>query len=90
MQEAQKILEAAKKDLKSVSADLSESFKILNNNLGAALLQADRENRTVYLQRIPNITDMPQIAPASLVKPIPSTLDTTRDGLFSSVIPDGR
>ena len=73
-----------------MSADLNESFKALNVSLGAALLQADRENRTVYLQRIPAISDLPQIAPAALVKPLAPVLDRGRDGLFSSVIPDGR
>lgn len=79
-----------KKEVKTVSRELNDAYKALADNLGNALLRADRENATVYLQRIPQFLDLPQIAPAALVKPIPPNLDTARDGLFTSVIPDGR
>lgn len=90
MQEAQRTLEGAKKETKSVAKELGDAVKLLNETLGNNLLRADRENATVYLQRIPQFSDLPQIAPASLVKPIPPNLEAARDGLFTSVIPDGR
>lgn len=89
-QEAQKILDGAKKDLKTVSKELNDAFRILGEHLGTTLLRADKENATVYLQRIPAFNDLPQIVPAPLVKSIPPAFDSGRDGLFASVIPDGR
>ena len=44
--------------------------KSFGEHLGTTLLRADKENATVYLQRIPAFADLPQIAPASLVKSI--------------------
>lgn len=73
-----------------MAKELSDAFKALNETLGNNLLRADRENATVYLQRIPAFADLPIIAPASLVKPISPNLEAARDGLFTSVIPDGR
>ena len=90
LQEAQKILDGIKKEVKSVSRELNDTYKALSETLGNNLLRADRENATVYLQRIPQFLDLPPIAPAALVKPIPPALDAARDGLFTSVIPDGR
>lgn len=84
------MLEGIKKEVKSASKELNDAFRVLNENLGSKLLQADRENATVYLQRIPAFADLPAIAPAALVKPIPPNLDAAREGLFTSVIPDGR
>lgn len=90
MQEAQRLLDGAKKDLKGVSKELNDAYRILGEHLGTTLLRADKENATVYLQRIPAFADLPQIVPATLVKPIPPALEATREGLFASVIPDGR
>ena len=90
MQEAQKLLEGAKKDLKTVAKELNDAYRILGEHLGTTLLRADKENATVYLQRIPAFHDLPQIVPASLVKAITPAFEATRDGLFASVIPDGR
>ena len=58
------------------------------------LTKAERENATVYLQRVPDEADLPAIAPASLVKPVPpSDLTPTEEqqhGLFTTVVPDTR
>lgn len=52
--------------------------------------QAERENSTVYLQRVPNFADLPAISPAPLVKALPPVdLDAAGEGLFAEVIPDG-
>jgi programmed cell death 6-interacting protein len=52
--------------------------------------QAERENSTVYLQRVPPFADLPAITPAPLVRAAPpADLDAAGEGLFADVIPDG-
>ena len=52
--------------------------------------QAERENSTVYLQRVPAFADLPAITPAPLVRAFqPIDLDAAGEGLFAEVIPDG-
>lgn len=59
--------------------------------LSTALVKAERENATVYLQRVPNFADLPPIQPYILVKSLPlSDIDASRESLFQSVIPDSR
>lgn len=40
------------------------------------------------VQRIPPSSELPVVAAAMLVKPIPPQLDASGEGLFTSVIPD--
>ncbi len=42
------------------------------------------------LQRVPATKDLPAIASAMLVKPLAPALDASSEGLFTTVIPDGR
>ena len=59
--------------------------------LSTALIKAERENATVYLQRVPNFADLPPIQPYILVKSLPLTdVDASQESLFQSVIPDSR
>ena len=59
--------------------------------LSTALVKAERENATVYLQRVPNFADLPPIQPYILVKSLPLTdVDASQESLFQSVIPDSR
>ncbi len=59
--------------------------------LSTALVKAERENATVYLQRVPNFADLPPIQPYILVKSLPlSDVDASQESLFQSVIPDSR
>lgn len=90
-QEAQKQLILAKKDIKQASKELADSAKLLEDTINAALFKAERENSTVYLQRITKPADLPAIVGASLVKSIPpADLDASADDLFSGVVPDTR
>ena len=80
-----------KKDVKSCSKELNDAFKRAEDLLIANLAKAERENATVYLQRIPAFNDLPAIVGAPLVKSItPPDLDASTEGLFTSVIPDTR
>lgn len=91
VQEASKNVQATKRDIKLVGRELNEALATLEGTLIKNLNRAERENETVYLQRIPDVKDLPKIAPAPLVKPIPpSDLSSDGDGLFTSVIPDSR
>ncbi len=59
--------------------------------LSTALVKAERENATVYLQQVPNFADLPPIQPYILVKSLPLTdVDASQESLFQSVIPDSR
>lgn len=59
--------------------------------LSTALVKAERENATVYLQRVPNFADLPPIQPYILVKSLPLTdVDAAGETLFQTVIPDNR
>lgn len=59
--------------------------------LSKALTRAEKENATVYLQRVPNFSDLPEIQPYILVKSLPLTdVDASTETLFQTVIPDNR
>lgn len=59
--------------------------------LSKALTKAERENATVYLQRVPAFSDLPDIQPYILVKSLPLTdIDAADETLFQTVIPDTR
>ncbi|KAK9820581.1 hypothetical protein WJX72_011897 [[Myrmecia] bisecta] len=89
LKEAQRVLLPIKKDVKQCSKELNDGFKRSEDLLIANLAKAERENSTVYLQRIPNFADLPAVLGASLVKSIPPPdLDASTEDLFGSVIPD--
>lgn len=90
LQEAHKSVQAAKKEAKAVGRELNESLAAAESLLIKNLTRAEKENATVYLQRIPNFADLPKIVPAPLVKPIAPTDLGGGDGLFTNVIPDSR
>lgn len=59
--------------------------------LSTALVKAERENATVYLQRVPNFADLPPIQPYILVKSLSlPDIDAAGETLFQTVIPDNR
>lgn len=59
--------------------------------LSTALVKAERENATVYLQRVPNFADLPAIQPYILVKSLTlPDIDAAGESLFQTVIPDNR
>lgn len=88
------MLARARKDAKATSKELQENVAAKESQVAQRLVKAERENATVYLQRVPAEADLPPIAPASLVKPVaPADLEAVDDevrNLFSSVIPDAR
>lgn len=91
MQEAHKSVATAKREARSVGRELNDAIATAESTLIKNLTRAERENATVYLQRIPNVADLPKVLPAPLVKPLaPSDLGTGSDGLFTNVIPDSR
>jgi len=69
---------------------MQDTAKALEEALARNLVKAERENATVYLQRILLAGELPAVAGALLVKPIAPHLDASGEGLFTSVIPDSR
>lgn len=61
LQEAQKYIATAKRDIKMTSKELNQQLADMEELLNANLRRAERENSTVYLQRVPNIADLPVI-----------------------------
>lgn len=91
VQEAQLALLPIKKDVKQCSKELQETLTTMEATLNMTLARAERENATVYLQRVPKAADLPAIQPSPLVKSLPPTdLDASGETLFQSVIPDNR
>lgn len=79
------------------ATDIISSFRMSSRNAAVELAltcRAEKENRAVYLCRVPSYGDLPVIAPALLVKPSPAgtALQTAEAGdeapLFSSVVPE--
>lgn len=74
-------------NLQEASPDRTFGLQVLST----ALVKAERENATVYLQRVPNFADLPPIQPYILVKSLPlADVDASQESLFHSVIPDSR
>lgn len=78
------------KDCRALAVAMQDTAKTLEEALARNLAKAERENATVYLQRILPASDLPAVAGALLVKPIAPHLDASGEGLFTSVIPDNR
>jgi programmed cell death 6-interacting protein len=90
-QAAQTSLVAAKKEAKHASRDLQDTVAATEAAVFDRLQRAERENATVYLQRVPSAADLPPIAPAPLVKPLPPrglAPDEEAARMFAAVVPD--
>ncbi|EFN58134.1 hypothetical protein CHLNCDRAFT_141882 [Chlorella variabilis] len=90
---SQQVLVQAKAEARNASKELQDNVAWKEQWIATRLQKAERENSTVYLQRIPAEVDLPPIVPASLVKPTPpgDLLKPTADeqqSMFTSVVPD--
>lgn len=90
---AQTTLTAARREAKNASKDLQDNVAEKEQAVATRLAKAERENATVYLQRVPAAADLPGVVPAALVKPVlPSELSsggtTESSFLFKSVVPE--
>lgn len=90
---ARVLIEKAKKEGKAASKELQENILQKEKALNEQLAQAEKENNTVYLQRVPGEADLPDIEAFVAVKAV-SPVEMLRPGsqalaLFGSVIPEG-
>lgn len=82
-------MQSVKSLAKAVSKEMADSLKGTEELLTLALTKAQKDNNTVYLERVPPFADVPAITGALLVKSVPPTsLDATAENLFSGLIPD--
>lgn len=89
LKEAHKSLLLVKGQSKQCGKELVDTIKLSEEVLSKALTKAERENATVYLQRVPAFSDLPDIQPYILVKSLPLTdIDAADETLFQTVIPD--
>eukprot|EP00200_Dunaliella_tertiolecta_P017215 CAMPEP_0202411634 /NCGR_PEP_ID=MMETSP1128-20130828/22377_1 /ASSEMBLY_ACC=CAM_ASM_000463 /TAXON_ID=3047 /ORGANISM="Dunaliella tertiolecta, Strain CCMP1320" /LENGTH=780 /DNA_ID=CAMNT_0049017371 /DNA_START=116 /DNA_END=2454 /DNA_ORIENTATION=- len=90
LREAFAVLQNTKKLAKAVGADMVDSVSKVQEGVVAALARAEKDNNTIYLQRVPAFGDTGiNIQGALLVKNYPPTnLDASTDNLFSSLVPD--
>lgn len=84
------LLGTTRKEAKSASKELQEATALKEEAAATRLTRAEKENATVYLQRVPLNSDLPAIAPASLVKSVaPSELRPVQEaGMFKGVVPE--
>jgi hypothetical protein len=78
LQEAQRVLEAARREgtgWVKVDRELIAKVDEALAGIGAALQKAERENSSLYFQRVPPASDLAPPAPASLVAPVPPPED---------------
>jgi hypothetical protein len=74
LQEAQRVLEAARREgtgWVKVDRELVAKVDAALKDAGAALQKAERENSSLYFQRVPKAADLAPPAPAALVQPLP-------------------
>lgn len=89
LKEAHKSLILVKAQSKQCGKELIDNVKHSEEVLSTALVKAERENATVYLQRVPNFADLPPIQPYILVKSLSlPDIDAAGETLFQTVIPD--
>ncbi len=73
-----------KKQAKTIAPDMVDSVALLQESIQSAVGKAERDNASIYLERVPPFADLPAVLPACLVKPVPPTgLDAAGERLFS-------
>ncbi|GAB4820758.1 hypothetical protein N2152v2_007804 [Parachlorella kessleri] len=85
------LLANCKREAKNASRELQEAAQAKEEAAVNRLARAEKENATVYLQRVPNDADLAAVAPASLVKSVqPADLRPAGEesGMFGGVIPE--
>ena len=91
MNSARKVTFRIGQSLTSMRDSGMRGSNYMSQVLSKALTRAERENATVYLQRVPNFSDLPEIQPYILVKSLPlADVDASGETLFQTVIPDTR
>lgn len=81
------MLDGVRATTKSLGKELVDHCQRLDTLINTTLPKAEKENSTVYLQRIPSAADLPAISGEPLVKPTPPMeLDGAAEGLFPSAI----
>ena len=68
LQEAFKRVQATKKLAKIVSNEMFDSVGRIQDSIQTALVKAEKDNNSVYLQRVPPFADLPPTQGAMLVK----------------------
>eukprot|EP00951_Prasinocladus_malaysianus_P021429 scaffold177205_cov37-Prasinocladus_malaysianus.AAC.2 len=80
----------AKKNAKVVHQDMAENLRLLERECMSNLSKYEKENNTIYLERIPPSDSVPAIVGAQLVKSTaPAVLTDGRGAdVFTSVVPE--
>uniref|UniRef100_A0A061S6K1 Programmed cell death 6-interacting protein n=1 Tax=Tetraselmis sp. GSL018 TaxID=582737 RepID=A0A061S6K1_9CHLO len=89
MRQAIHVLGDAKKLVKAVHEDMADNLRMLEKECMAKLSKLEKENLTVYLERIPSHEEVPKITGAQLVKSTtpPCLADGKVSDAFSTVVP---
>jgi hypothetical protein len=88
--QAMLIIEDAKKNARMVHQDMADNLKLLERDCMTSLSKYEKENNTVYLERLPSADALVPIVGAQLVKStVPEFLTSkTPSEVFTSVVPD--
>lgn len=80
LQEAVRQIQAARREAKDSRVDVTLQARLaeVEAQLTAALTKANRENGTVFLQRVPDFSSLPPVMPVPMVRslPLPTDLDS--------------
>ncbi len=77
-------LQVTKKQAKTIAPEMVDSVTLLQESIQSAVGKAERDNASIYLERVPPYADLPAVLPACLVKSVPPTgLDAAGERLFS-------
>jgi programmed cell death 6-interacting protein len=92
LQEAYTRFQTVKKLAKTVSQEMLDSLKPYEETLTLALTKAQKDNNTVYLERVPPFADLPAIQGAPLARSVTpgSLFDASTEQLFTGLIPESR
>lgn len=87
--EAFKRVQSTKNLAKAVSNEMKDSVNAMQDAIQARLSKCERDNHSVYLEKVPAFSELPPIQGALLSKPIPiAALEFGQEGLFSGLVPD--
>lgn len=79
------------KNTNGVSVGLITTLMTLKDTVDRDLAQATRENEVVYMVRVPQYEDLPELGAAAMVKavvPTAASLDASNESLFSNIVPE--
>ncbi|GMH40651.1 hypothetical protein BSKO_08555 [Bryopsis sp. KO-2023] len=88
LRQAYSLVQKVKKSTKGTGFDTSR-IRPLEDIINVRLTNAEKDNQSVYLVKVPTISEVAAIEGYQLVKPLPlDKLDASQEHLFSTLVPE--